>query len=76
MIASAKQFENKLLSQIRKIRAVIPKIMNFRVVAAAVGDKVSIRDDVDGNLDLAGIDIEVNDFPFDRQTRVGMRSNG
>mmetsp|Transcript_12017 Transcript_12017/g.28504 ORF Transcript_12017/g.28504 Transcript_12017/m.28504 type:complete len:85 (-) Transcript_12017:181-435(-) len=75
VIPSAKQLENKFLSQNRKKRAVKAKIFNFPVAVAVVRDRLSIREDVDGDLDLGGIEIGVNNFPFELQTRVGIRSN-
>jgi len=69
VIPSTKQYENKLGSQTRKMRAMLLKNLDFRAVLAVV-DKANVRDDDDnGNLDIA----EVNDFPLERHTRFGMR---
>lgn len=75
MIPSTKQFEDKLGPQTRKKREILQKNLNFRVVLTVV-NKVGVRDDDNsGDLDIAVIDLEVNDFPFERHTRVGMRYN-
>lgn len=75
MIPFAKQFENKLGSQTRKRRAILPKVINFRIDGVAFADKETVRSDVDGDEDLGlpCTDVEVNGFPFERHTRVGMR---
>jgi len=73
VIPSTKRFEKKLGSQDRKKRAMLLKTIGFRVVLAVV-NKVGLRDvDGSGDLDLAVIELEVNEFPFERRTRVGMR---
>lgn len=70
MIPSTKQLGNKDGSQNRNISAMLPINMLFLVVSV---DNANADFDFDfANADVDA-DVDVNDFPFERQAKVGMR---
>jgi len=67
MIPSTKQFENLVGSQDMKRSPILPMKTIFLTIV------LSVVNGVDVDLADADIDVEFDDFPFERQTRVGMR---